>query len=400
MPIFIYSVITSNGILIQGEEEAESIQELERILSGKSLFIRKVRKKYSAKIFFNRDRIVSVEALLIFNQEFIALLRAGLMIPEAISILANRPGQPVLTHVLLRVLDDIRQGKALSESCSKQSRVFDELYLFALRTGEKSGDMVMVLEHYQKDLKRKMVLQTKISQAMIYPMFLLITLIFVLGILFVFVMPRFVAMYTDFGEALPFATRVLLDIVENTSSYGLIAFLMVFGVLSSYRLWRKSYTGRLLTDRIKEKLPLLGDLNKILTIARVSRTLSTLLATGVPLVEAMTTVKNTLSNRAYAWRLEQATNEVTQGKSFSESANKWCLLPTTAVKMVEVGEATGKLDMIFVEMAKFYEEDIEHRLVRIMTLIEPILMLFIGILVGGVIIAMYLPIFSMADIIR
>ena len=399
MPLYSYTALTEAGVRVTGEGVATSVQELTQELAGKGLLIQRIQKRRAGFKLFHRGR-VKPEEFLLFNQEFIALVRAGLTIPEALQLAANRPDNPGLGQMLQRVLEDVRGGVILSEACARHREVFDALYVSALKTGEKTGDLPNVLIRYQDYLRHRVALRKKVSQAMAYPAFLLIALGVILAVLFAFVMPRFVAMYADFGAKLPWPTQLLIDIVEHMPLIAPSLVVLGVGVWFGWRSWTTTESGRLAVDRLKERIPYIGSINRLVAVAQLARSISTLLAGGTPLVEAMRTAQESVTNRAYSARLARATQQVMEGGSLAQALKAEQLLPETAIKMVEVGEASGKLDGMLAEVAQFYEETLDHRLARVMALIEPLLMLLMGILVGGTIVTMYLPIFNMAEVIK
>lgn len=399
MPLYSYTAVTETGVRVSGEGVAASVQELTRELTGKGLLIQQIRKRRSRRNFFQHERI-KPEDILLYNQEFIALVRAGLTIPEALQLAANRPDNPGLGRILQRVLEDVRGGTVLSEACARHRDVFDALYLAALKTGEKTGDLPNVLARYQDYLRHRVALRKKISQALAYPAFLLIALGVILAVLFAFVMPRFVAMYADFGARLPWATQLLINLVEHMPVIAPAMALLAMGAWFGWRTWIATDSGRMATDQFKEQIPYISGISRTAAVAQLARSLSTLLAGGTPLVEAMRTTQESVLNRAYGARLARATQQVIEGGSLAQAFKTEQLMPETALKMVEVGEASGKLDGMLAEVAQFYEEALDHRLARAMALIEPLLMLLMGVLVGGTIITMYLPIFNMAEVIK
>lgn len=404
MPVYVYAALSDRGVLTTGEKAAVSAQRLRDELTAQGLLVQKIRPKgvglrLPLPSFGGAGR-VKPEHFLLFNQEFIALIRAGLTIPDALTLAAKRPEQPALGSTLTRVLEDVRVGVPLSEACANHPDVFDGLYLSALRTGEKTGDLVKVLARYQDYLKQKVALRKKIGRAMAYPVFLLIALAVILGVLFTFVLPRFVAMYADFGAELPFATGVLVGIVDNFVLIGPAVVGVAIAIGALLRRWRQTEAGRLQLDTIKERLPYFGSIARTLAIAQLARSLATLLGGGTPLVQALDTTQAALTNRAVAARLKRATEQVMGGVSLAQAMQVANLMPETAIKMIEVGEATGGLEQMLDEVAQFYQDMLEHRLERVMSLVEPLMMLLMGVLIGGIIIIMYLPIFNMADIIK
>lgn len=398
MPVYHYTALSERGALASGEKAAPSEQMLRQELAVQGLFVQNVRKKGGA-VGFRRQR-VKPDDFLMFVQEFTSLTRAGLTIPETLKLVADRPANPILGQVLQRVLEDVQGGAALSDACARHSEVFDGLYLAAVRTGEKSGALPVVLLKYQAYLRHRIDLQRKVSQALAYPAFLLITLIVILAVLFVFVLPRFVNLYADFDAQLPLPTRVLIAFVEYIPYYMTAFAAAGFMGWLAWRRWMTQEAARIWLDRFKERLPIIGAVLRDNAIAQFARTLATLLVGGTPLVEAMRITRESLGNRARAQRLAEATTQVMEGQSLAQALLAAELMPVTAIKMIEVGEATGSLDTLLAEVAGFFEERLAHTLARMMTLIEPLLMLLMGVFVGGTIIVMYLPIFYIVDVIK
>ena len=399
MPVYTYTALSENGAAMTGEGVAATAEELTQQLTGKGLLVRSVARKQSLFSRLQRKRI-RPEVFLLFNQEFIALVRAGLTIPEALKLATAHPDNVMLSQVLQRVLEDVRGGVLFSEACARHPDVFDGLYISALKTGEKTGTLPAVLMKYQAALKKRVEFAKKVSHALTYPLFLLVTLGVILGVLFVFVMPRFVTMYADFGAELPLPTKILVGLVRHFPLYLPILILLSVAVWLAWRAWVATPAGRLRVDKFKIRLPLLGDINRHVAIAQLARTLSTLLSGGTPLVEAMNTTRESLTNRADAQALGRATVLVTEGKSLAQAMQMSELMPNTALKMIEVGEASGNLDGMLAEIAEYYEDLLSNKLARLTALVEPMMMLLMGVLIGGIIVIMYLPIFYMVDIVK
>ena len=398
MPLYTYTAFNSQGVRLTGEAAADSEQALRAELAGKGLLVQELKAKRAAIGFGTRR--VRPEEFALFNQEFMALIRAGLTIPDALALAANRHDSPNLGRILTRVLEDVRGGALLSDACAHHPEAFERLYLAAVRTGEKTGDLARVLGRYHEYLRHRVALRKKLNQAMAYPAFLLVALAVILAVLFVFVMPRFVAMYADLGADLPLPTRMLLGVVEYLYIVAPLTLAAVAAGVVGWRRWTATATGRRQVDQIRERLPYVGGLVRIVITAQLARSLSTLLSGGTPLVEALQTAASSVTNQVYLDRLEQVTRQVVEGGSLAQAVRTTALMPDMAARMIEVGEASGGLDTMLAEIAQFYEEMLDTRLSRVMTLVEPLLMLLMGVLIGGIIIIMYLPVFHLADIIK
>lgn len=399
MGIYHFSALSERGACVSGEQAAASEEALREELTGKGLLVQQVRAKRGGFARASRQR-VQPHAFALFNQEFMALVRAGLTIPDSLALASKRPDAPALGRTLASVNEEVRRGRLMSEACARYPEVFERMYLAALRTGEKTGDLANALARYQDYLRRRVVLRKKLSQALAYPIFLLIALAIVLTVLFVFVMPRFLTIYTDLGSELPWPTRILLGALEH--AYVVVPVIAGVATVFTWGWVRLTATaaGRVSVDRVKLRIPYLGELVSLSTSAQLARSLSALLSGGTALVEALRTAADTMSNQIYVERLALATQRVTEGLSLAEAVRNTRLMPELAARMIQVGEASGGLDAMFAEVAQYYEELLDDRLTRVMTLIEPLLMLLMGTLVGGIIIVMYLPVFHMADVIR
>ncbi len=398
MPLYAYVALTESGACLAGETVAASEAALRTELSQRGLLVQKVRTRGAQG--WLRARRIPPEELALFNQEFMALARAGLTVPDALALAAQRPDCPRLGMILERVHEDVRNGLALSDACARHPEAFDAVYLAAVRTGEKTGEFAAVLSRYHDYLRHRVALRKKVAQALAYPLVLLVALAVILAVLFAFVMPRFVAMYADLGASLPYPTRVLLAITQNLP----VVLPATVGALLlaawAWRRWLSREAGRRQADRLLEALPYAGELARIVMAAQLTRSLSALLAGGTPLIEALATAGGGLTNRLHLDRLQAATRRVTEGESFSQAVRATALLPAMAARMIEVGEAAGRLDAMLADVAEFYEQVLDRRLSRAMALIEPLLMLLMGVFIGGIIVVMYLPIFHMADVIK
>lgn len=399
MPHYQYIALSQSGALIAGESAAASPESLKAELENRGLRAQRINIKRNWAMLWQRNT-VRPENFLLLVQELLSLMRAGLPLPEMLALAADRPGEPALAQVMSRVLKDVRAGMLLSQACAIHPDVFDALFLAAVRTGEKTGELPTVLARYHDSLRRQVALRKKISQALAYPVFLLVTLLVILGVMFSFVMPRFVSMYANFDAKLPLPTQWLLAAVEHFPLIALAGGAMSALILFGWKSFSTNPAGRLQIDQWKLRVPLLGNATRTAAVAHLARSLATLLAGGTPLLEALRTVQESFPNRAYALQVAEVAERVTQGESLTKAVRAAGLMPDTAVKMLQVGEASGGLDRMLAEMAQYYEEALENRLARIMALVEPALVLLMGLMIGGIIIVMYLPIFNLAEVIR
>ena len=400
MPIFSYKAIDKNGEEVAGELTASSSEVVNVILRSKKLTVQEIKKKKDLSSFSFAFKKVKINEVLLFCHEFVALLKSGILLPEAIATTANNHGNAHFKKTLLTILSDINGGEQPSVSFSKHPDVFDSLFVSAILSGEKTGKVILALQRYVLYLKKNIAFSKKVKQSLAYPLFLLFTLFVVMGLLFTFVMPRFVSMYEGLGAELPYATRIVLSLAEN-----LHIVIFVFAVVSiftytSYKKFLRTPVGADYIDGLKMKMPFVGGIILDYTVIQLTSTLSTLLQSGLNLVDALKMTSNSISNKYFATRIKLVTDQVVKGKSFSESLAKQQIVPANTLKMIAAGEGTGQLANLLNDIMLYYEENLDYKISRLTILIEPIIMLIIGLLVGGIIVVMYLPIFSMADIIK
>lgn len=401
MPVYSYKALSSSGSTVTGELAAHSTEELRHLLADKGMMMQSARPiRARGGWHLLPQRSVRLQELLLFNQEFMALVKAGIPIPAILGLMEQRPDQPLLKRVVARVLDDVSKGRTLSEASAEHPEVFDSLYITSLKTGEQSGELAAALQRYQRYLRLRVAMQKKVQQALAYPLFLLVVLIVILVLLFSFVMPRFVSMYADFGAELPAPTRVLMHVVQYGYVYGPLLLLLGAGGYVLYRYWIGGERGRLQRDRLVLRLPLFSAILKVSLAGQVTRMLATLLAGGMPLVDAMASTAESTGNRALAQAMWQARQKVTEGVPLHQALAELNLFQSTALKIIQAGETAGNLDDMLAEVAAYQEDMLEHQLSRLMAFVEPAMMLLMGVFIGGIILVMYLPIFSVADIVQ
>lgn len=399
MPIYNYKALTEHGRVISGETAAGSDTALRRDLAARGLLVQQIRPALRIARFGSR-RSVPREEFALWVQELLALLRAGLTVHETLGVCATRPDQPAFEQILQRVRADVGNGMPFSVACRQHPEVFDSLFVSAIATGEHSGDLPSVLSRYLRYLEGSIALNRRIAQALAYPVFLLLVLAVVMGLLFAFVLPRFISMYAGMDAELPWPTRALIRFVDHAGIIAPVAALAFMGAWVALRTWASGQAGRLALDRIRMRLPFVGRLQRMRATAQSVRTLATLLGAGMPLLEAMGEGARVCLNQAYGRDWLLARGRVSEGVALASALEAYALVPATATKMIAAGEASGRLDELLDQVADHLEQNLSYRIDRMTRLIEPALMLLMGVLVGGIIVVMYLPIFSMAEVIR
>ena len=396
MPLFRYQALTFAGEPREGREFAASPDALREALAGRDLILKRARPmREDAASGGGR---VPLKELAGFNRQFTVLLRAGITIPQALGILKDRPGQPRMEAALGLLLDEIGRGSSLSDAIERQGGAFEPSYRAVVATGERAGALAMGLERYQSFLDLRLTMRAKTSKAMVYPAILLLTLVVVVAFLFVAVIPNFVAMYEELGSELPGPTRVLMGVAENVHWIGGGLASLVAALVFGDRAW--SVSGGEGRDRFLLDLPVLGPLRRAEASAQTTRILSTLIESGTPASEALRVTSSSVADRSYAAGLREADRALHEGRSVTQALDGRDLLPPESMRMLVAGEASGRLAAMLGNVAAYHESELEDRLTRTTAFAEPVLILTAGLVVGAIIVAMYLPVFSMTELIQ
>jgi len=340
-----------------------------------------------------RRRRVKLDQFVIFNQQFVTLIRAGLPIVQALDLLSRRQRNAFFRGLLENVRDRVRGGELLSDSFAAQG-VFPKIYSTTILAGEKSGNLEETLTRYVNFQRLALTFRKKLLASLIYPVILVIAVFVLLGILVQFVIPNFAQLYREMNRPLPPMTQITLDVLLGVRSY--LPLIIVGVVVGGIALWRWSRTdsGGEQVDRFKMSLVLFGDIWLKYQVAVFSRMLSTLLSGGLSLVPALETAAQSMQSRLMAKAINQSTQQVREGQPLSKSLEETKVYPELSVEMIEVGESTGALPAMLTSVAEFYEEDVQNALAAAMSLIEPAILIFMGLVVGFILISLYMPVFS------
>jgi type IV pilus assembly protein PilC len=340
-----------------------------------------------------------MEKFLIFNQQFVTLVRAGLPILKSLDLLAERLTDAKLMPYVNAVRDDVRKGSLLSEAFRAQP-VFPRIFVTSVMAGEKSGSLVEVLERYIGYQKIALAVRKKVVVSLIYPTMLILLVASLVVFLVTYVVPTFATLYSSMSAQLPAITVYLIAIGTTAQKYVWLAagIAIAVGVLGYF--WSRGEAAQEKIDRVKVKTPIVGEIWIKYQVAQFARVLGTLLTGGIPLMQALETAADSLGTPLLRKLLEKAGQSVREGQSLSSSLAVTGVFPGLAVDMIEVGESTGALPAMLSSVAEFYEDDVSTRMTAVLSLIEPVIMIVMGIFVAFVLIALYLPIFSLADTIR
>jgi type IV pilus assembly protein PilC len=397
MAEFVCKVADTAGRVFQQRETAQSEVEARQKLAERGLYVFSVRKHFGLVTQLGEasgERKVRTQEFLVFNQQFNTLVKAGLPILKALDLLAERAAAPQLRPILAEVRQRVRNGALLSEALKEQGS-FPAVYITVIAAGERSGNLTGVLDQYISYLRVSTGFRSGLITTLIYPAVLVATAVLVITYVVTYAMPRFAELYHELGVPLPAPTRLLLAIADPLRTYFLALAIAVGAAVLVIFVWTRSRSGALAIDRLKPRLPLLGDVWLKAQIAQFTRTLATLLSGGTPLVPALHTSSAAIDNTLISTSVDSAADRVKEGKSLHESLTDTRLVPELALEMIEVGEASGSLSAMLTSVAEFYEEEVGIRLQRTLTWIPIVILVLMAVVVGFILIALYLPMFSL-----
>jgi len=396
MAEYMIRMADERGHIMEQMELGNSEGEVRERYAQQGFLVYWVKPKglFASGIRAPRRRKIKQDQFVIFNQQFVTLIHAGLPIIQSLELLMKRQRNPYFRTVLQNVRDRVRSGELLSAAFAEQN-VFPKVYTTTILAGEKSGNLEEVMGRYIAFQRLALTFRKKLVSSLVYPVLLVAMLVVMLTFLITFVVPQFAMLYNQLGVELPPLTMVMLAIGTNAQHYA--PYVAAALILAGFLIWRwmKSDAGATQVDRIKLKVPLLGDIWLKYQVAIFSRMLSTLLSGGLSLVPALQTAGESMQSRLITHGVEAATVKVREGQPLARSLETSTVFPPMSVEMIEVGESTGSLPAMLNSVAEFYEEDVTNALATAMALIEPIILIVMGIVVAFVLISLYLPIFSL-----
>ena len=398
MAEFLCKVADGSGKVFYQVEPAESISEARQKLSDRGLFVYNVRPRAGVLgQMFGQKRQKSVDGndFLVFNQQLNTLIKAGIPILKALDLLSARAAAAGLRPVLGEVRRLVREGTPLSEALEQQG-VFPKVYTVSILAGEKSGNLSGVLEYYIAYQRVTTGFRKKLIATLIYPIILICAATGIVAYLVSSVIPKFAGLYADLNITLPQATRVLIAVTVTYRSYLFAAIALLVVLAAAAFAWSQSDKGGLAMERIRMRLPIIGETIQKFQFAQFCRTLSTLLSGGTPLVQAMETAGGAIHSRLVSGAIMQGAHLVREGQSLHNSLSSTGLVPDLALEMVEVGEASGALSAMLASVAEFYEDDVNTHLANLVAFIEPAILILMAILIAFILVALYLPMFSLS----
>jgi type IV pilus assembly protein PilC len=400
MPTFAYAGRTRTGQTVSGERIADTMDAAVAMLRREQIQITKidaVKAKAEAKAKAAKKGGVKVPAknLAIFTRQFSVMIDAGLPLVQCLDILGKQEPHKGFSGVILKTREDVESGAALADAMKKHPKTFDALYSNMIAAGEAGGILDTILKRLATYIEKSVKLKGEVKSAMIYPIAVMVIAALVVGAILWKVIPTFATLFAGLGAQLPMPTRIVIAASNGLVSYGWILIVGI-GVLGyAFKSYYSTDNGRRVVDRIMLKLPILGDILRKVAVARFCRTLSTLLASGVPILDGLDITARTAGNAIIEDAIQTTRTGIERGETISGPLRETAVFPSMVVQMINVGETTGALDAMLSKIADFYEEEVDTAVAGLLTLMEPIMIAFLGVIVGGIVIAMYLPIFDL-----
>src|SRR5215831_9675979 len=403
MATFAYTGKTRSGEVVSGERVADDMDAAVAALRREQVMVTKITPaKAAAKVEEKKkpgggktDKTVSAKSLAVFVRQFSVMIDAGLPLVQCLDILGNQEEDKHFAEVILQTRTAVEGGAALADAMRRYPNTFDSLFTNMIAAGEAGGILDTILKRLATYIEKAVKLKGQVKSAMIYPIAVIVIAALVVGVILWKVIPTFAAMFEGLGAELPLPTRIVIALSNNLVRYGIF---IVVGIGVAVYLFKQYYGtdgGRHTVDRIVLKLPVLGMLMRKIAVARFCRTLSTLIASGVPILDGLEITARTSGNAIVEDAIMETRKSIERGETIAAPLRETEIFPGMVTQMISVGEATGALDAMLSKIADFYEEEVDTAVAGMLTLLEPIMIAFLGVVVGGIVIAMYMPIFDM-----
>lgn len=384
-----------NGKIVRGEMRAGGEAAVSASLRRQGVLITKVKKRRTSG-----GKSIKPKDIAIFTRQLATMMKAGVPLLQAFDIVARGSTNARLTRLLLDIRADVETGTALSSAFRRHPQYFDALYCNLVEAGEAGGILELLLSRLALYQEKSLALQQKVKSALIYPVSVLVVAFVVVTVIMIFVIPAFKEVFSNFGANLPAPTLVVIAMSEFFVQYWWAIFGTLFGGgYMFFRTWKRSEKMQLVMDRLLLRMPIFGELIRKSVVARWTRTLSTLFAAGVPLVEALDSVGGTAGNAIYAQATEQIQRDVAAGTALTPAMTTTGVFPNMVLQMTAIGEESGALDDMLSRAADFYEEEVDEMVKGLSTLMEPIIIVILGVIIGGIVVSMYLPIFKLGQVV-
>ena len=401
MPTYIWKGRSATGMVQSGELTAQNQAEVFAALRARKIIPTAVKTKPKELTlpFIGKGK-VGTRDLALFTRQFATMINAGLPLMQCLDIQVQQVEKPGFKKILRDVMDEVEGGATLAEALRKHAKTFSPLYVNMVEAGETGGALDVILDRLATYLEKAMALMRKIRGALIYPVMIIAVAVIAVAVILVVVIPVFAGLFSEFGAELPLPTQIVIGLSNILKKFFFLIVAAFIGTIIGIRDFYKTPKGRATLDTLILRVPILGDLIKKASIARFSRTLSTLLSSGVPILDAMETTAKTAGNYVVEKAILSSRTSISEGETISGPLSKEKVFPPMVVQMISIGEATGGLDDMLSKIADFYDAEVDTAVENLTAALEPIIMIFLGAIIGGIVISMYLPIFKIATLIH
>jgi type IV pilus assembly protein PilC len=399
MAVFVYQGRSANGMQngeIEAPDRSAAVGELRR----RAILVTKIAEKSAPRMTFKFGGKVSDKEMAIFTRQFSTMIDAGLPLVQCLNILAEQSDSKTLRSVTGQVARNVEAGSTLADALRRHPRTFDDLFTNLVEVGEAGGILDVVLQRLSAYIEKAAALKRKVKAAMVYPSAIIGVALMVVIFMLTFVIPTFAQMFKDLGADLPLPTKVVLWVSTFVRTYILLIIAAMIGGVLALRSYYRTEGGRATIDALMLKLPIFGTLIRKVAVARFTRTLGTLVQSGVPILDGLRITARTAGNKVVEKAVLQCRAAVTEGKTLAEPLRVSGVFPPMVTQMISVGEQTGALDAMLSKIADFYDDEVDTAVSTLTSLLEPIMIVFLGVVVGGLVVAMYLPIFKLVTLVK
>jgi type IV pilus assembly protein PilC len=398
MPVYAWEGRTRDGSVRKGTMEAATEAAVNAQLRAQKIIATKVKKSAAAmeiKLPGFKPK-VKIKDLVVFTRQFATMIDAGLPLVQCLEILSSQQENSTFKEILLKVKEDVEAGNTFAESLGKHPKVFDRLYVNLVAAGEVGGILDTILSRLAAYIEKAMNLRKKVKGAMVYPATVVAVAVLVIAVILIYVIPVFQSMFAGAGKSLPAATLFVIALSDFTKKYFLFMLIALFLLGAAFKRVYRTEKGSVFFDRMFLRLPIFGPLIRKVAVAKFTRTLGTLVSSGVPILEGLDVVARTAGNRIVEAAILKTRESISEGRTIAEPLKETKVFPPMVVQMIAVGEATGALDQMLSKIADFYDTEVDDAVHALTAAIEPMLMVFLGGAIGGLVVSMYLPVFQMA----
>jgi type IV pilus assembly protein PilC len=409
MPNFTYRGVTAGGGQVRAEITAPDERAAARQLRSQGIVVQNIAVKRGAAGGFSFGEIPGLQGLIggvrgkdisVFSRQFATMIAAGLPLVQCLQTLGMQMERKRFQDIIAKVAYDVESGSTLSDALGRFPRVFDDLYVNLVHVGETGGVLDSMLSRLSTYLEKAQALKHRVQMAIVYPILVMTIAVLVVAFLMIFIIPIFAAFFKNAGVPLPLPTRIVIAASNGVVKYWYVILLVWGGAMYGFRMWYRTEAGRLAVDRFFLRAPIFGPLVRKISIARFTRTLSALLGGGVPIIDALRITAKTAGNRVVENSVMAARERVMAGQTLGDRLKEGGVFPPMVVQMVIVGEQTGALDNMLAKVADYYEDEVDVAVSGLTALLEPLLIVFLGVVIGGIVIAIYLPIFKVVTLVK